>query len=357
MNFPARITNLIMSCLSSASMSVLWNGVVCERFKPRRGVRQGCPLPPYLFLFCLERLANVIEDSVHSGDWKPIQFCRRGLSLSHLFYADDIILFGEASSCQVQVIKGVLDSFSQASGEVINLSKSKICCSANVSLSIRTILSRASGIALTNDFGRYLGVPILRGRKTKRAYQALVDRVKSRLSRWKADCLNLAGRVTLAQSVLCALPMYTMQSSLLPKVVCDELDKIVRTFICNDSEERRRLHLLGWDILSRPRDAGGWGIRASSKQNEALMAKLAWNFLNQTQLPWVQLLRERYQRQLPFHNSLFKPGDSQVWRGLTVGLKILNEGLRRRIGNGSDTRFWDDVWFVVASGTCFLSYS
>lgn len=94
---PPMLTKLILSCLSSASMSVIWNGSVCDSFKPTRGVRQGCPLSPYLFVMCMERLAGLIDSRVQGGTWKPLRLSRRGLGLSHLFYADDLILMGDAT--------------------------------------------------------------------------------------------------------------------------------------------------------------------------------------------------------------------------------------------------------------------
>ncbi|KAK4283659.1 hypothetical protein QN277_000586 [Acacia crassicarpa] len=85
-------------------MQLLWNGDKAEVFNPSRGVRQGDPLSPYLFVLCMEKLSHLIQAVVHDGHWKPIRLIRTGPPISHLFFADDIILFAEASMDQVSMI-------------------------------------------------------------------------------------------------------------------------------------------------------------------------------------------------------------------------------------------------------------
>lgn len=97
--------------------------------------------------------------------------------------------------------------------------------------------------------------------------------------------------MTLAQSVLCSIHSYTMQSVLLPKETCDDLDKIIRCFILKDSKEHRRVHLVGWHSICSPKDIGSWGLWSMSLQNSAFMCKLAWIFQTKPDLPWVKLLQ------------------------------------------------------------------
>ncbi|XP_010471448.1 PREDICTED: uncharacterized protein LOC104751234 [Camelina sativa] len=101
----------IMTCVSGPSMSLLINGERTEAFRPLRGLRQGDPLSPYLFVLCLERLCHLIEGSIEEKKWKPISLSRGGPKLSHICFADDLILFAEASVSQVRVIHSVLESF------------------------------------------------------------------------------------------------------------------------------------------------------------------------------------------------------------------------------------------------------
>lgn len=123
----------ILQCVVNLSMSILWNGEKMTAFTPARGLRQGDSLSPYLFVLCLERLCHMIDCSMGVGDWKPICLSRGGPKLSHVCFADDLILFAEASVAQIKVIRRVLERFCVASGQKVSLEKSKMFFSSNVS--------------------------------------------------------------------------------------------------------------------------------------------------------------------------------------------------------------------------------
>ncbi|WJZ99755.1 hypothetical protein VitviT2T_018172 [Vitis vinifera] len=114
-------------------MQVLWNGEATEEFKPSRGFRQGDPLLPYIFVLCLERLAHLINVKVGNGKWKPIQIGRNGPALSHLLFADDLLLFAEALANQIRVILDCLNNVYASSSQKISSAKTRIFCSKNVS--------------------------------------------------------------------------------------------------------------------------------------------------------------------------------------------------------------------------------
>ena len=101
----------------------------------------------------------MISLAVSHNVWEPITLNRRGPKISHLCFADDLVLFAKASLDQVQVIKGILDLFCKSFGQKVNLSKSCIFFSKNIHMHRKTELSNALGVRLTSDFGKYLGVP------------------------------------------------------------------------------------------------------------------------------------------------------------------------------------------------------
>ncbi|KAA3460810.1 LINE-type retrotransposon LIb DNA, Insertion at the S11 site-like protein [Gossypium australe] len=93
---PDSLRKVIMSAISSASMQILWNGVPTRKFKSTRGIRQGCPLSPYLFVLCIDWLGHFIRSDIDIGRWKPIQLSITGLLISHLFFADNLVIFCKA---------------------------------------------------------------------------------------------------------------------------------------------------------------------------------------------------------------------------------------------------------------------
>ena len=111
----AHLRNLIWHCISTSSMNVLWNGEPTEEFFSCRGIHQGDPLSPYLFVPCIERLSHLIQTSIFKGFWKPIFLSPRGPPLTHLCFADDLFILAESSLSQVEVIKFCLDTFATSS--------------------------------------------------------------------------------------------------------------------------------------------------------------------------------------------------------------------------------------------------
>ncbi|CAL1383611.1 unnamed protein product [Linum trigynum] len=167
---PNSFISMIMKCVSSTSFQVLWNGSETESFKPSHGLRQGCPLSPYLFTLCMERLSHCIQKEVMKGNWKPCRLSPGGPALSHLFFADDLVLFAEASPHHADIILDSLNRFCIASGEMVSKEKSRVFFSKNVKNQNRKEICSRLGIQSTTDLGRYLGVPVLHGRLTISTY-------------------------------------------------------------------------------------------------------------------------------------------------------------------------------------------
>lgn len=152
-------------------------------------------------------------------------FVKGGPSITHIFFVDNIILFRDATIHQMKVIHKCLSDFCNASGQKVNFEKSKMLVSRNVLHQLARSLSQVTEICLTSNLGKYLGDPLIHKRPTKETYQFILDITNRCLASWKANCLSFAGRVTLTKSVIQALPPYCMQTMLLPKGVCHQLEK------------------------------------------------------------------------------------------------------------------------------------
>lgn len=212
-------------------MQVLWNGEPTDTFTPSRGIRQGDPLSPYIFVLCMERLNQIIEESIIANKWQPIRASRNGPKLSNLCFADDIILFAEANIEQATIIHQCLQRFCSASGSKISYGKSRVYFSNNMSNDDQQSVSAALGIESTQDLGMYLGMPTLTSRVTRDTFGYLCEKIDRRLSGWKSKYLSLAGRITLAKSTITTLASYAMQTAKIPRTVCDDIDKRTRRFI------------------------------------------------------------------------------------------------------------------------------
>ena len=204
-----------------------------------------------------------------------------GTPLSHLFFADDLLLFAEASSAQALFINSVLDDFCLSSGAKVNKTKTQIYFSRNISGAVAGRLGRELGYTVTKDLGNYLSMPLLHRRVSTQTYQGILDKMQQRLSGWAASQLSLAGRITLTQSALQAIPIYAMQTTNLPASIKAKIDQVCRRFLWSGNDEMRKMSLLSWHTICQPKLAGGLGFKRLEVMNEALLLKVAWNLITE----------------------------------------------------------------------------
>lgn len=125
-NFLENLIELMMSCISLVSTSILFNGGSLEPFLPTRGIRQGDPLFPYIFILCMEFLGQLIQEKCEAKVWCLVKASRSGPPFSHLFFADDLMLFTKANAENCIAIREVLDNFYSLSGQTVSEAKSRV---------------------------------------------------------------------------------------------------------------------------------------------------------------------------------------------------------------------------------------
>ena len=149
-----------MNMISSTRFHILWNGMPFPEVIPSRGVRQGDPLSPYLFILCLERLSLKLEEALRDKLLHPISF-RGRVRLSHLFLADDIFLFTHAKAKDCTKLSHILQQFCAASGQLVSITKSRLWFSPNTSRHYKDLVTSILGVPTMNHIRTYLGTPIL----------------------------------------------------------------------------------------------------------------------------------------------------------------------------------------------------
>ena len=126
------------------------------------------------------------------------------------------------------------------------------------------------------------------GNSKKRAFQGIMDKILSRIAGWRAKTLSQACKLILIKYVAAALPSYAMSTFSLPKSLCSKLDRIFKKFWWGfPANKTRNLSLKAWDSLSLPKDLGGLGLRKMREVNMALISKLGWKLLNNSESLWV----------------------------------------------------------------------
>ena len=183
-HFPQKLIELIMSCISTTSMSLLFNGGKLSAFKPSRGIRQGDSLSPYLFILYMEYLGQLIKKECIRKRWIPMKASRENIGISHLFFADDLMLFAKVSEKRSEVIKDVLEKFCEESGQMISYEKSHVYFSPNVLANLKEKVCENLGIQVTSNLEKYLGFPLKHRGVTRGQFNFVVERVLTKLAGW-----------------------------------------------------------------------------------------------------------------------------------------------------------------------------
>jgi len=181
MGFPPLMVSTIMNSIRSVSFSIMINGQPTEQFSPERGIRQGDPLSPYLFILCAEVLSGLITQSKNQGHLHGINIATDAPCITHLLYADDSLLFCKARPEEALTISNILTHYQNMSGQMVNLHKSDMVFSPNVTAETRALFQANLPINICNSIPKYLGLPTQFGRSKSQDFRYIMDRVWKKL--------------------------------------------------------------------------------------------------------------------------------------------------------------------------------
>ncbi|GKV08326.1 hypothetical protein SLEP1_g19972 [Rubroshorea leprosula] len=265
-----------------------------EEFQMSKGLRQGDPLAPFLFVVVAEALNVLIGKVIEEGLFKGVTMGSRGMESTHLQFVDDTILFCESSSENIWAIKCIFRSFELVSSLKVNFFKS-------FPAGIHIKESKLNGMADTLNclVGSipfiYLGIPVGANPKKIATWAPVIDCFRRKLASWRCDSLSFGGRIVLLNSVLSNLPVYYFSALKAPKKVINLLSLIQRRFLCGGgSEEKNRIAWVGWDKICRSRLAGGLGVKNLGCFNQALLGKWRWRLLEDKKLLWIKVIKAKY---------------------------------------------------------------
>lgn len=176
--FNSKFINIIKACITNVNFNVIINGTKTEGFMGERGLRQGCPLSPYLFVLSLDVLSSMIAKPIHTKVYSPIRFRGNKSYLSHVLYADDYFLFGEASLNQWIICNVILKNIYDWTGLKMNPNKSAILFSNDVPIRIRDNILEISHMNQIESNSLYLGVPLVKGKGKASDFQFIIDKIQ-----------------------------------------------------------------------------------------------------------------------------------------------------------------------------------
>ncbi|GJZ86136.1 RNA-directed DNA polymerase, eukaryota, reverse transcriptase zinc-binding domain protein [Tanacetum coccineum] len=340
--------NWIQSCLRSSRGSIIINGSPTEEFYFQKGLKQGDPLSPFLFILVMESLHLSFQRVVDAGMFKGVQL-NPSLNLSHMFYADDAVFVGQWCDDNINILTHVLDCFYWASGLRINMSKSKIMGILVADDKVKSAATKLGCLMLNTPFS-YLGTKVGGSMSRTHAWEEVIDKVRSRLSRWKMKTLSIGGRLTLLKSVLGSMPIFHMSIFKAPLSVIRQLESIRSHFFNGHDSASRKASWIKWDCVLAPKEKGGLGVSSLYALNRALMFKWVWRFYSQNSSLWARVMKAIHGDDGRIGKDI-KACNQSCWLNIVNEINVLkNQGInfldfmRLKLGNGNNISFWNDNW-------------
>ncbi|VFQ82081.1 unnamed protein product [Cuscuta campestris] len=242
--FSSQSCHLLLSTLKATHFSILIKGSPHGFFRMKRGVKQGDPLSPLLFILGNEGLSRMIKGKVEEGYLKAIQ-TGRSKPPSHLAYADDIIFFLNGHFRNLLRFKGIIDCFLNSSGHMINLNKSHFYTGPRVKPEVKANMQRALQMGEGRLPLNYLGATIGKGKLRKEDCKKIVQHFDAYLNTWYSKVLNQMGRLILIKHVLSSIPLHIVAVQQMPKSIHNMLNKKMQNFLWGYKEGRPKYH---WEL-------------------------------------------------------------------------------------------------------------
>jgi exonuclease III len=347
MGFGRRWRLWIEACISSVQFSVLVNGSPEGFFSCSRGLRQGDPLSPLLFLLVMEvlsRMLNKVEEEGLIQGFRAGNNAVDGLCISHLLYADDTILFCDADPDKLLYVRMVLTCFEAVTGLRVNMAKSEMVPVGevqNISELAESLCCHIGGLPLS-----YLGMPLGASYKAVAVWNPIIEKLERRLSGWQKLYLSKGGRLTLLKSTLSSLPTYFLSLFTIPISVMRRIEKMQRDFLWGGLGDEVKHHLVSWDKVCAPKEVGGLGVRSLVLTNKALQGKWLWRFGLEGHHLWRRVLVAKFGPDLGGWrtNSSRGPHGCGLWKGIMSGWDDYFQHVEFVVGQGTRISFWKDKW-------------
>ncbi|CAH9084953.1 unnamed protein product [Cuscuta europaea] len=326
LGYPVLFVGWIMECVTTASFSVSLNGILHGFFKGKRGIRQGDLMSPMLFVLCLEYFSRLLTMKSKVSDFNHHPLCG-SLCITHLAYADDLMLFSRGDKYSIGILVEALKEFGDVSGLRVNHNKSNIFVSGVNSYDLQGILDLV-------DFDRgafsvrYLSIPLAPLKISVAQYAPLLDTVNDFLSTWNTKTISYAGKLELIRSVIQGVQSFWLQVFPVPQTILDRIVSICRIFLWGGKFTK-----VAWDDICLPKEEGGLGIHNAKIWNHALLARTLWDVHLKKDTLWVRWVNGVYLKGRTVWDFVLHTRDSWLMKRLS----LIRDKIRGCFNNMNDT--------------------
>nr|GEV22872.1 RNA-directed DNA polymerase, eukaryota, reverse transcriptase zinc-binding domain protein [Tanacetum cinerariifolium] len=297
----------IQCCLKSSRGSIIMNGSPTEEFQFGKGLKQGDPLSPFLFILLMESLHLSFQRIVDAGMFHDIKLSRGLVNLSHMFFADDAVFVGQWCENNITTLVHVLECFHKASGLCINMSKSKIMRVHVDNIKVNIAATKLGCLVFKTPF-MYLGSIVGGNMSRINTWNVIVDKVKKSIEAVRSRFLN--GHVI----------------------------------------NNKKATWVNWKKALASRERGGLGISSLYAMNIGLLLKWVCRFFTQKKTLWGRVIQALHGENGKI-GTVSRSGHNSCWLVIVQELSSLLKNridvmkyLWIKLGNGEDTKFWEDKW-------------
>nr|XP_023889988.1 uncharacterized protein LOC112002055 [Quercus suber] len=216
--------------------------------------------------------SSLINKAIRSHTISGLSICRGYPMISHIFFANDNLLFCKISSQECQHLIDILRLYEAAFDQKINSDKSSVFFSANTPEEKKIESLDILGPMQDSRHSKYLGLPSVIGKSKIEVFAEIKERVGRKLSGWKEKILSIGGKEILIKAVAQAIPTYTMSYFQLPKGLCDEIESMMRKFWWGQRGQETKVAWISWKKLCKSKLKGGMGFKNLQVFNLAMLA-------------------------------------------------------------------------------------
>ncbi|MQM05635.1 hypothetical protein Taro_038440 [Colocasia esculenta] len=257
---------------------------------------------------------------------------------------DDTLIFSNASMRHLRRLMSFLNSYEEASGQLINKNKRTFYVPTHATDSLIQKISKTMGFSRAKLPIKYLRVSIYSGHQKSAHFAHNISKTVNKLQGWKKDLLSSGGRLILIQHILAALPIYTMNAMPIPTTIVKAFHKILANFFWGSYEGSPKRHWKSWDTIAQPKESGGLGVLNLHHMQIAFRTKMMWKALT-TESIWAIFFRGKHLfncHHFEAHFPSMLAADRKLWR---QAAHIIHSNHRIiSMDNSPTTYFWYDIW-------------
>ena len=240
--FGERFIDMVWRLISNVWFSVLVNGVPYGFFKSSRGLRQGDPLSLALFIIGSEVLSRALNSLVYQSGFVGYKVPRHCPSVTHLAFADDVIIFANGGAASLKRIMQILAWYQNDSGQLVNVQKSGYLVHPRTSVVRKRVIERVTKFRKQDFPIRYLGGPLFVGRAKEVYFSYLCQKILEKVLSWKSRLLSFGGKIVLIKHVLSSIPTHLLGMSVMPRGIFRIIESVCADFLWGAGDDKKKYH-------------------------------------------------------------------------------------------------------------------